>query len=95
VVVGVASLSSVGLTILEHGQLAHDQVAGSGFSEEFEAEEAITITAADAGAVQVEVNGDAPETLCASGEQVTRTFTGRGPGWVFLPRIRAAVTPGA
>jgi hypothetical protein len=51
VVVGVASLSSVGLTILEHGRLAHDQVTGSGCSEEFEAEEAITITAADAGAV--------------------------------------------
>ena len=75
VVVGVASLSSVGLTILEHGQLAHDQVAGSGFSEEFEAEEAVTVTAADAGPVRVGVDGDDPEVLGASGEQVTRTFT--------------------
>lgn len=75
VAVEVVSADSVGLSILEDGQLAYDQVAGSGFSEEFEAEAAITVTAADAGAVRVEVNGDGPEVLGASGEQVTRTFT--------------------
>ena len=75
VVVEVAGAGGVGLSILEDGQLAYDQVAGSGFSEEFEAEEVITVTAADAGAVQVEVNGGDPGPLGASGEQVIRTFT--------------------
>jgi cytoskeletal protein RodZ len=75
VVVEVASAGGVGLSILEDGQLAYDQVAGSGFSEEFEAEEAITVTAADAGSVRVEVNGGDLEPLGASGEQVIRTFT--------------------
>ncbi len=75
VVVEVAGAGGVGLSILEDGQLAYDQVAGSGFSEEFEAEEAITVTAADAGAMQVEVNGGDLGPLGASGEQVTRTFT--------------------
>jgi cytoskeleton protein RodZ len=75
VVVEVAGAGGVGLSILEDGQLVYDQVAGSGFSEEFEAEEVISVSAADAGAVQVEVDGGDPEALGASGEQVTRTFT--------------------
>lgn len=74
VVVEVAD-TGVGLTILEDGLLVYDQVASSGFSEEFEAEEAITVTAADAGPVRVGVNGDDSEPLGASGEPVTRTFT--------------------
>ena len=75
VIVEVAGSSGVGLTILEDGLPAYDQVASSGFSEEFEAEEAITVTAADAGPVRVGVDGEDPEVLGASGEQVTRTFT--------------------
>jgi cytoskeletal protein RodZ len=75
VLVEVAGSSGVGLTILEDGLLVYDQVTSSGFSEEFEAEEAITVTAADAGSVRVGVDGDDPEVLGASGEQVTRTFT--------------------
>jgi hypothetical protein len=75
VLVEVAGSSGVGLTILEDGLSAYDQVASTGFSEEFEAEEAVTVTAADAGSVRVGVDGDDPEALGASGEQVTRTFT--------------------
>ena len=75
VLVEVAGSSGVGLTILEDGLLVYDQVTSSGFSEEFEAEEAVTVTAADAGPVRVGVDGDDPEVLGASGEQVTRTFT--------------------
>jgi cytoskeletal protein RodZ len=75
VLVEVAGSSGVGLTVLEDGLPAYDQVASSGFSEEFEAEEAVTVTAADAGPVRVGVDGDDPEALGASGEQVTRTFT--------------------
>jgi hypothetical protein len=52
VVVEVVSVA-VGLSILEDGQLVYDEVASPGFSEEFEAEEIVTVTAADAGAVQV------------------------------------------
>lgn len=75
VVVEVAGPGGVGLSVLEDGQLAYDQVASSGFSEEFEAEEAVTVTAADAGAIQVEINGGDVRPLGTSGEQVVRTFT--------------------
>jgi hypothetical protein len=76
VVISVVSAGGVGLSILEDGQLVYDQVASPGFFEEFQAEEALTITAADGGAVQVGVGGENPEEpLGASGEWTTRTFT--------------------
>jgi hypothetical protein len=75
VIVSVVRADAVGLSILEDGQLVYDQVTSPGFSEEFQAEEAITITAADGGAVQVEDGGENPEPLGASGEWTTRTFT--------------------
>ena len=74
VVVEVGS-EAVGLSILEDGQLVYDEVASPGFSEEFQAEEIVTVTAADAGAVQVEVNGEDLGPLGAGGEQATRAFT--------------------
>jgi cytoskeleton protein RodZ len=74
VVVEVGSVG-VGLSILEDGQLAYDQVAGPGFSEEFQAQETVTVSAADAGAVRVEANGEDLGPLGAAGEQATRTFT--------------------
>ena len=75
VVVEVGSAGGVGLTVLEDGRIAYDQVAGSGFSEEFRGEETVTVTAADAGAVRVGVNGEDLGPLGAPGEQATRTFT--------------------
>jgi hypothetical protein len=45
------------------------------FSEEFEGEEAINVTAADAGAVRVEVNGQDLGSLGDSGVGATRIFT--------------------
>ncbi len=75
VVVEVGSVGGVGLTVLEDGRIAYDQVAGSGFSEEFTGEETVTVTAADAGAVRVGVNGEDLEPLGVPGEQATRTFT--------------------
>lgn len=80
VVVEVGSVGGVGLSILEDGQLVYDEVASPGFSEEFEAEEIVTVTAADAGAVQVEVNGEDLGPLGASGEGATRTFTAEAEG---------------
>jgi hypothetical protein len=75
VVVEVVGVGGVGLTVLEDGRIAYDQVAGSGFSEEFQAEETVTVTTADAGAVQVGVNGEDLGPLGAPGQQATRTFT--------------------
>jgi hypothetical protein len=65
----------VGLIILEDGQLAYDEVASPGFSEEFQAEETVTVTAADGGAVTVEANGENLGPLGAAGEEATRIFT--------------------
>jgi cytoskeletal protein RodZ len=65
----------VGLSIQEDGELVHDQVNNPGFYEEFEAEETITIVAADGGAVQVGVDGENLEPLGTSGVGVVRTFT--------------------
>jgi hypothetical protein len=75
VVVEVVGVGGVGLTVLEDGRIAYDQVAGSGFSEEFRGEETVTVTAADAGVVRVGVNGEDLEPLGAPGQQATRTFT--------------------
>jgi hypothetical protein len=74
VVVSVTD-TPVGLHVLEDGQEVYDQVANPGFSEEFEGEEAINITAADAGAVRVEVNGQDLGSLGDGGVGATRIFT--------------------
>jgi cytoskeleton protein RodZ len=71
----VVVVNTVGLSIQADGQLVHEQVNNPGFSEEFEAEEAIDITAADGGAVLVGVDGKDLQPLGESGERVTRTFT--------------------
>jgi hypothetical protein len=54
---------------------AWPRVTNPGFSEEFEAEEAVIVRATDGGAVQVGVDGENPEPLGLSGEPATRTFT--------------------
>ena len=72
--VGVVN-TPVGLSVWEDGLIVHEQVTNPGFYEEFEAEEAITIMAADGGAVLVGVNGENVEALGESGVGVTRTFT--------------------
>jgi hypothetical protein len=75
VVVSVVGTGGVGLSILEDGRLVYDRVASPGFSEEFRAEEAITVRAAEGDAVRVAVDGEEPEPLGTSGEWTTRTFT--------------------
>ena len=64
-----------GLSIYEDGQLAVDQVSEPGFSQEFEPEEALTISTDNAGAVRTEVGGWDLGPLGAGGEAVTRDFT--------------------
>ena len=74
--VGVGVVNTpVGLNVWEDGLIVHEQVTSPGFYEEFEAEEAITIMAADGGAVLVGVNGENVEALGESGVGVSRTFT--------------------
>lgn len=51
------------------------QVAGSGFSRTFEAEEEISINTGNAGVVQVEINGQSLGAMGESGEVITETYT--------------------
>ena len=64
-----------GLSIYEDGQLVVDEVSEPGFSQEFEPEEALTISTDNAGAVRTEVGGWDLGPLGAGGEAVTRDFT--------------------
>lgn len=72
--------TSTGLTIRTDGTVAYDQVAQAGFSQEFEAESSLNVSAANGGAVEVEVNGRDPERLATSGQGVTREFTPEDSG---------------
>jgi hypothetical protein len=65
-----------GLSIYEDGQLVVDEVSEPGFSQEFEPEEALTISTDNAGAVRTEVGGWDLGALGAGGEAVTRDYTG-------------------
>ena len=64
-----------GLSIYEDGQLVVDQVSEPGFSQEFEPEEALTISTDNAGAVRTEVGSWDLGLLGAGGEAATRNFT--------------------
>ena len=64
-----------GLSIYEDGQLVVDQVSEPGFSQEFEPEEALTISTDNAGAIRTGVGGWDLGPLGAGGKAVTRDFT--------------------
>jgi hypothetical protein len=64
-----------GLSIYDDGQLVLEQVSEPGFSQEFEPEDALTISTDNAGAVRTEVGGWDLGPLGAGGEAVTRDFT--------------------
>jgi cytoskeleton protein RodZ len=70
-VVGVPT----GLTVLTDGTVASDQFAQPGFSQTFEARRTITISTANAGAVEVEVDGQNKGRLGQLGKPLTRDFT--------------------
>ncbi len=67
-----------GLTILTDGTVASDQFAQPGFSQTFEAERAVTISTANAGAVEVEVDGENVGRLGQLGQPLTRDFAPQG-----------------
>ena len=66
-----------GLSIYEDEQLVVDEVSEPGFSQEFEPEEALTISTDNAGAVRTEVGGWDLGPLGGGGEAVTRDYKGR------------------
>ena len=69
-VVGVPT----GLTILTDGTVASDQFAQPGCSRTFEAERTVTISTANAGAVEAEVDGQNVGRLGQLGQPLTRDF---------------------
>ncbi len=63
------------LRIEEDGQTVLEQTSEPGFSQEFEADRAISIHTGNASAVRVEIDGQDQGILGASGEVVVRTYT--------------------
>lgn len=70
---------SSGLTISTDGTVAYDQVAQPSFSQTFEAQDLLRVSAANGGVVEVEVNGHSLGRLAGSGQPVTRDFTPQSP----------------
>ncbi len=75
-VVGVPT----GLTVLTDGTVASDQFAQPGFSQTFEARRTVTISTANAGAVEVEVDGQNIGRLGRFGQALTRDFAPQAGG---------------
>ena len=69
-----------GLTVLTDGRVASDQYAQPGFSQTFEARRAVSISTANAGAVEVEVDGQNMGRLGRLGQAVTRDFASQAGG---------------
>ena len=67
--------SSVGMTIRTDGTVAYDGVAQPGFSQSFQGRQAVQVSAANGGVVEVEANGRNFGRLAPSGQAVTRDFT--------------------
>ena len=69
-----------GLTVLTDGRVASDQYAQPGFSQTFEARRAVSISTANAGAVEVEVDGQNIGRLGRFGQALTRDFATQAGG---------------
>ena len=72
--------SPTGLTVYTDQNVADSRIAQPGFSQTFEARNAVTVSVANAGAVEVEVNGRNLGRLGSSGQGATRTFTQNSVG---------------
>ena len=64
-----------GLTVTVDGAVALDQFAQPDFSQTFEAQNSVTVSTANAGAVEVEVDGENQGRLGRSGQGATREFS--------------------
>ena len=62
------------LLVRSDGALVYEETAPPGFAQTFEADRQLSITSGDAGAVTVEVNGQAAGALGDTGEVVTRSY---------------------
>jgi cytoskeletal protein RodZ len=63
-----------GLTVSVDGAVALDQFSHPGFSQTFEARDSVTVSTANAGAVEVEVGGENLGRLGRNGQGATREF---------------------
>ncbi len=63
-----------GLTVTVDGAVALDQFAQPGFSQTFEVQNSVTVSTANAGAVEVEVDGENQGRLGRNGQGATREF---------------------
>ncbi|MGH3088998.1 MAG: helix-turn-helix domain-containing protein [Rubrobacteraceae bacterium] len=63
------------ISVSADGSVAYSQIAQPGFSETFEAQNDILLSTGNAGAVEVEVNGQDLGVLGESGEVLDRSFT--------------------
>ncbi len=70
---------SSGMTVTTDGTVAYDQVAQPNFSQTFDAQDLLRVSAANGGNVEVELNGQNLGRLAASGQPVTRDFTSQSP----------------
>ncbi len=61
--------------VVDGTEVAYQGVAPPGFSQTFEAQSEVTVSAGYPGAVQVEVNGQNVGTLGQGGQPLTDTFT--------------------
>ena len=66
--------SSTGMTIFADRSVVYDGVAQPGFSQTFEPQNVLTVSTANGGAVEVEVNGQNLGRLGRLGQPVTRDF---------------------
>lgn len=63
------------ISVLSDGTVVYEQVAQPGFMETFEADEKVSISTGNAGAVSLTVNGRDAGTMGSAGEVVSREFT--------------------
>lgn len=63
------------LSIQSDGETSYEQIAQPGFLKTFEAERKLSISTGNAGAVEVEINGQNVGVLGDDGEVLTRDFT--------------------
>lgn len=68
------------ISIASDGTVVFEQVAAPGFQETFEAEEMVSISTGNAGAVSLTVNGEDVGTMGDAGAVVSREFTRESSG---------------
>jgi cytoskeleton protein RodZ len=81
VVVAVRAVGPpAGTTIRADGAVVYDGIAQPGFSQTFEAQQSLSISTANGGAIEVEVDGQNIGRLANSGQPTTREFAPQPKG---------------